>query len=49
MPAEELFLPRVIVRRAVTNIIAGMLGFEKKGYFTAPEEAVEPVEVEFDF
>lgn len=37
------------LRRFPTNIIAGMLGFDKKGYFTAPEEASEPVEVKFDF
>ena len=37
------------LRRFPTSLIAGMLGFEKKGYFTAPEEAAEPVNVEFDF
>ena len=37
------------LRRFPANLIAGMLGFEKKGYFTAPEEASEPVNVEFDF
>ena len=37
------------LRRFPDSIIAGMLGFEKKGYFTAPEEAAEPVEVKFDF
>lgn len=37
------------LRRFPANLIAGMLGFEKKGYFTAPEEAAEPVNVEFDF
>jgi LemA protein len=37
------------LRRFPASIIAGMLGFEKKGYFTAPEEAAEPVEVKFDF
>ena len=37
------------LRRFPNNIIAGMLGFEKKGYFTAPEEASEPVNVEFNF
>lgn len=37
------------LRRFPTSLIAGMLGFEKKGYFTAPEEAAEPVKVEFDF
>jgi LemA protein len=37
------------LRRFPTSLIAGMLGFEKKGYFTAPEEASEPVNVEFNF
>jgi LemA protein len=37
------------IRRFPTSLIAGMLGFEKKGYFTAPEEAAEPVNVEFNF
>ena len=37
------------LRRFPASLIAGMLGFEKKGYFTAPEEAAEPVNVEFDF
>lgn len=37
------------LRRFPTSLIAGMLGFEKKGYFTAPAEASEPVNVEFDF
>ena len=35
------------VRRFPNSIIAGICGFEKKGYFTAPEEASEPVEVKF--
>ena len=37
------------LRRFPASIIAGICGFEKKGYFTAPEEAAEPVKVEFDF
>lgn len=37
------------LRRFPTSLLAGMLGFEKKGYFTAPEEAGEPVKVEFNF
>lgn len=37
------------LRRFPASLIAGMLGFEKKGYFTAPEEASEPVQVEFNF
>ena len=37
------------LRRFPTSLIAGMLGFEKKGYFTAPEESAEPVNVEFNF
>ena len=31
------------------NIVASICGFEKKGYFTAPEGSDEPVEVKFDF
>lgn len=31
------------------NVVAGMCGFEKKGYFTAPEGSDKPVEVKFDF
>lgn len=38
-----------MLRRFPNNIIASMAGFEKKGYFTAPEEASEPVKVEFNF
>ena len=38
-----------LVRRFPNNIIAGMFGFEKKGYFTAPEGSDEPVQVEFGF
>lgn len=37
------------LRRFPNNIIAGICGFDKKGYFTAPAEAAEPVQVEFDF
>jgi len=37
------------LRRFPTSLLAGMLGFQKKGYFTAPEEASEPVKVEFNF
>ncbi|MBP3763158.1 MAG: LemA family protein [Bacteroidales bacterium] len=37
------------LRRFPASLIAGMLGFQKKGYFTAPAEAAEPVEVKFDF
>ena len=37
------------LRRFPTSIIASMLGFQKKGYFTAPEGAEEPVQVEFNF
>ena len=37
------------LRRFPTNILAGILGFDKKGYFTAPAEAAEPVQVEFNF
>ena len=38
-----------LLRRFPNSIIAGIAGFEKKGYFTAPEEASEPVKVEFNF
>ena len=38
-----------MLRRFPNNIIASITGFEKKGYFTAPEEAGEPVKVEFNF
>lgn len=37
------------LRRFPNSIIASIAGFEKKGYFTAPEEASEPVQVEFNF
>lgn len=37
------------LRRFPTSMIASMLGFRKKGYFTAPEGAEEPVQVEFNF
>ena len=37
------------LRRFPASIIASICGFEKKGYFTAPEEASEPVQVEFNF
>lgn len=37
------------LRRFPATLIAGMMGFEKKGYFTAPEGSEEPVKVEFNF
>ena len=37
------------LRRFPASVIAGICGFEKKGYFTAPEGADEPVKVEFNF
>ena len=37
------------VRRFPNSIIAGICGFDKKGYFTAPEGSDEPVKVEFNF
>ncbi len=37
------------LRRFPASIIAGLCGFEKKGYFTAPEGSDEPVKVEFNF
>lgn len=38
-----------MIRRFPTSMIAGMLGFEKKGYFSAREGADQPVEVNFEF
>jgi len=38
-----------MLRRFPNNLIAGMCGFEKKGYFTAPEGSDEPVDVNFEF
>ncbi len=38
-----------MLRRFPNNIIAGICGFDKKGYFTAPEGSENPVEVKFDF
>ena len=37
------------IRRFPTSLMASMLGFDKKGYFTASEGADKPVQVEFDF
>lgn len=37
------------LRRFPASVIAGICGFEKKGYFTAPEGSDEPVKVEFNF
>lgn len=37
------------LRRFPNSIIAGICGFDKKGYFTAPEGSDEPVQVEFNF
>lgn len=38
-----------LLRRFPASIIAGICGFEKKGYFKAPEGSEEPVQVEFNF
>lgn len=38
-----------MLRRFPNSIIAGICGFDKKGYFTAPEGSDEPVKVEFNF
>ncbi len=38
-----------MLRRFPNNIIAGISGFEKKGYFTAPEGSDQPVDVNFEF
>ena len=37
------------VRSFPSSIVASMRGFEKRGYFSAPAEAAEPVKVEFNF
>ncbi len=37
------------LRRFPASIIAGICGFQKKGYFKAPEGSEEPVKVEFNF
>lgn len=37
------------IRIFPNSIIASMLGFEKKGYFTAPEGSDQPAEVKFEF
>ena len=37
------------LRRFPASIIAGICGFQKKGYFKAPEGSDEPVQVEFNF
>lgn len=36
------------VRRFPNSIIAGICGFDKKGYFTAPQETEEPTDIEFN-
>ncbi|MBR1850244.1 MAG: LemA family protein [Bacteroidales bacterium] len=38
-----------VVRRFPTSLIASILGFERKGYFTAPAGAENPVDVKFEF
>lgn len=37
----------VMIRRFPASVIAGMMGAEKKGYFTATSGAEKPVEVQF--
>ena len=37
------------LRRFPNNIVGSICGFSKKGYFSAPAEAEEPVQVQFDF
>lgn len=37
------------IRRFPRNIVAGMFGFEKKGYFEAAQGAENAPEVSFDF
>lgn len=38
-----------MLRKFPNNIVAGIAGFDKKGYFKATEGADKPVEVEFNF
>lgn len=38
-----------LLRKFPNNLIASICGFDKKGYFTAPEGSEEPVQVNFDF
>lgn len=37
------------LRRFPNNVVGSICGFSKKGYFSAPAEAEEPVQVQFDF
>lgn len=37
------------IRKFPTNIIASIMGFDKKGYFSASEGADKPVQVDFNF
>lgn len=37
------------LRRFPNNIVVSICGFSKKGYFSAPAESEEPVQVQFDF
>ena len=39
----------ISLRRFPASLIARLCGFEKKGYFKAPEGSEEPVQVEFNF
>ena len=45
--AVQLFNSKL--RRFPNNIVGSICGFSKKGYFSAPAEAEEPVQVQFDF
>ncbi|MCQ2297264.1 MAG: LemA family protein [Bacteroidales bacterium] len=45
---EKVKSYNVSIRRFPANIIAGMMGLEKKGYFKASEGAEKPVEVKFE-
>ena len=38
-----------LLRKFPNSLIASICGFDKKGYFTAPEGCEEPVQVNFDF
>ena len=46
---EEVNVYNRLLRVFPNNIVASITGFEKKGYFTAPAGAEEPVDVQFNF
>lgn len=46
---EEVNKYNKLIRIFPNNLIASSMGFEKKGYFTAPEGSEEPTEIKFEF